>query len=115
MEHRTDDHNDSWLDGAPTWVRVVQAVLIGLVAGLALHALLSMVVLQGSETTAPNAEASPESGTVPPSRIVVEVTPGSALEPASPTGVRTRAMRRESRLAGRLIARSAFSASRAGA
>ena len=20
MEHRTDDHNDSWLDGAPTWV-----------------------------------------------------------------------------------------------
>jgi hypothetical protein len=27
--HQTDDHNDSWLDGAPTWVRVVQAVLIG--------------------------------------------------------------------------------------
>jgi hypothetical protein len=52
MEHRTDDHYDSWLDGAPTWVRVVQAVLIGLVAGLALHALLSMVVLQGSEGAA---------------------------------------------------------------
>ena len=49
MEHQTDDHHDSWLDGAPTWVRVVQAVLIGLVAGLALHVLLSMVVLQGSE------------------------------------------------------------------
>ena len=49
MEHQTDDHYDSWLDGAPTWVRVVQAVLIGLVAGLALHALLSLVVLQGSE------------------------------------------------------------------
>ena len=47
--HQTDDHYDSWLDGAPTWVRVVQAVLIGLVAGLALHALLSLVVLQGSE------------------------------------------------------------------
>jgi hypothetical protein len=53
MEHRTDDHYDSWLDGTPTWVRVIQAVLIGLVAGLALHVLLSMVVLQGSETTAP--------------------------------------------------------------
>jgi hypothetical protein len=52
MEHRTDDHYDSSLDGAPTWVRVVQAVLIGLVAGLALHALLSMVVLQGSEGAA---------------------------------------------------------------
>ena len=49
MKHQTDDHYDSWLDGTPTWVRVVQAVLIGLVAGLALHALLSMVVLQGSE------------------------------------------------------------------
>jgi hypothetical protein len=49
MDHQTDDHYDSWLDGAPTWVRVVQAVLIGLVAGLALHALLSLVVLQGSE------------------------------------------------------------------
>ena len=51
MKHQTDDHYDSWLDGTPTWVRVVQAVLIGLVAGLALHALLSMVVLQGSEGT----------------------------------------------------------------
>ena len=50
MEHRTDEQYDSWLDGAPTWVRVVQAVLIGVVAGLALHALLSMVVLQGSES-----------------------------------------------------------------
>ena len=49
MDHQTDDHYDSWLDGAPTWVRVVQAVLIGLVAGLALHALLSLVVLQGSQ------------------------------------------------------------------
>ena len=49
MDHQTDDRYDSWLDGAPTWVRVVQAVLIGLVAGLALHALLSLVVLQGSE------------------------------------------------------------------
>ena len=33
------------LDGAPTWVRIVQAVLIGLVAGLALHLLMSVVVL----------------------------------------------------------------------
>ena len=36
------------LDGAPTWVRIVQAVLIGLVAGLALHMLLSVVVLGSS-------------------------------------------------------------------
>ena len=33
--------------GAPTWVRVLQAALIGIVAGLALHAILSVVVLQG--------------------------------------------------------------------
>jgi hypothetical protein len=35
--------------GAPTWLRVLQAALIGIVAGLALHALFSIVVLQGSE------------------------------------------------------------------
>jgi hypothetical protein len=49
MDQHPDDRYDSWLEGAPTWVRVVQAVLIGLVAGLALHTLLSLVVLQGSE------------------------------------------------------------------
>lgn len=55
MNHQVDDDRyDSSIDGAPTWVRVIQAILIGLVAGLALHALLSMVVLQGSErVTAP--------------------------------------------------------------
>jgi hypothetical protein len=49
MDQHSNDRYESWLDGAPTWVRVVQAVLIGLFAGLALHALLSMVVLQGSD------------------------------------------------------------------
>jgi hypothetical protein len=52
MNH-PDDRDDSPIDGGPTWVRVVQAVLIGLVAGLALHVLLSMVVLQGREATVP--------------------------------------------------------------
>jgi hypothetical protein len=47
------DRYDSPIDGAPTWVRVIQAIIIGLVAGLALHALLSLVVLQGREMTAP--------------------------------------------------------------
>ena len=49
MDQHSHDRYDSWLDGAPTWVRVIQAVLIGLVAGLALHTLLSLVVLQGAE------------------------------------------------------------------
>ena len=75
MEHRTDDHYDSWLDGAPTWVRVVQAVLIGLVAGLALHALLSMVVLQGSE-----------GATVP--KECRKNTPAKEQQLKAPTGVR---------------------------
>ena len=51
--HEQHDHYDPAIDDAPTWVRIVQAVLIGLVAGLALHVLLSMVVLQGREATAP--------------------------------------------------------------
>jgi hypothetical protein len=54
MHPHSDDRYDAPIEGAPTWVRVVQAMLIGLVAGLALHVLLSMVVLQGSErVTAP--------------------------------------------------------------
>ena len=35
------------IEGAPTWVRALQAALIGIIAGLALHALLSLVVLHG--------------------------------------------------------------------
>lgn len=35
------------LDGAPTWLRVLQAAAIGLVAGLALNALFSIVSVHG--------------------------------------------------------------------
>ena len=77
MEHQTDDHYDSWLDGAPTWVRVVQAVLIGLVAGLALHALLSLVVLQGSRG-GDRAEGVPEGS---PTKAQ-PLKPAAAIRPA---------------------------------
>ena len=53
MDQHHHEPYESPIDGAPTWVRVIQAVLIGLVAGLALHVLLSIVVLQGSEIAAP--------------------------------------------------------------
>jgi hypothetical protein len=47
----TDDRGgyrgEAPIDGAPTWLRALQAALIGVVAGLALHALLSFVVLHG--------------------------------------------------------------------
>lgn len=43
------DYRIAPIDGAPTWVRILQAVVIGIVAGLALQALMSMVVLQKSE------------------------------------------------------------------
>jgi hypothetical protein len=47
----TDEYGrtDAPLEGAPTWVRVLQAAIVGIIAGLALHVLLSMVVLQGRE------------------------------------------------------------------
>ena len=35
------------LQDAPTWVRVLQAAVIGVVAGLALNAIFSMVVVRG--------------------------------------------------------------------
>jgi hypothetical protein len=37
------------LEGAPTWVRIVEAAIVGVIAGFALHALLSVVVLQGKD------------------------------------------------------------------
>lgn len=37
------------IDGAPVWVRATQAAIVGVAAGLALHLLLSLVVLQGTE------------------------------------------------------------------
>ena len=37
------------LEGAPTWVRIVEAAIVGVIAGLALHALLSVVVLHGED------------------------------------------------------------------
>jgi hypothetical protein len=47
----TDMHqpfpDDGVIGGAPIWVRMLQAVVIGLVAGLALNALLSMVTVHG--------------------------------------------------------------------
>src|SRR5688572_20158064 len=53
------------------------------------------------------AAAGPVSGEVPPSRIVLEVIPGSALEPARPTGSTIRARAHEATRAGiRLIRKS---------
>ena len=42
---------DPSLEGAPIWITALQAGAIGLVAGLALNALLSMVVLRGEGMT----------------------------------------------------------------
>ena len=52
-EHRPDE--PAPIEGAPTWIRVVEAALIGVVAGLALNALLSMVVVHGESTRKPAA------------------------------------------------------------
>ena len=37
------------LEGAPTWVRIIEAAVVGVIAGLALHALLSVVILHGQD------------------------------------------------------------------
>jgi hypothetical protein len=49
MTDETHDRHESPVDGAPVWVRALQAAVVGVAAGLALHMLLSMVVLQGKE------------------------------------------------------------------
>jgi hypothetical protein len=40
---------DAPIDGAPIWVRALQAGAVGLAAGLVLHLLLSLVVVQGKD------------------------------------------------------------------
>jgi hypothetical protein len=49
MTDETHDRHDSPIDGAPVWVRALQAAVVGIAAGLALHLLLSLVVVQGKE------------------------------------------------------------------
>lgn len=39
------------LDGAPTWLRALQAALVGVIAGLTLYAIVSFVVLQARDAT----------------------------------------------------------------
>ena len=48
---------DAPIDGAPVWVRALQAAGVGIAAGLALHLLLSLTVLQGQEVTPRHAPA----------------------------------------------------------
>ena len=55
--------------GAPTWLRLLQAAIIGLVAGLALHVLFSMVVLSG-ETPGPKRPGSSQCKKAVPAREV---------------------------------------------
>jgi hypothetical protein len=50
-EHSDDDLFESSIDGAPVGVRILQAAVIGVVAGLALNAIVSMVALHGESLT----------------------------------------------------------------
>jgi hypothetical protein len=49
MTDETHDRHESPIDGAPVWVRALQAAVVGVAAGLVLHMLLSLVVVQGKE------------------------------------------------------------------
>lgn len=49
MTDETHNRHESPIDGAPVWVRALQAAVVGVAAGLVLHMLLSLVVVQGKE------------------------------------------------------------------
>ena len=49
MTDETHDRHESPIDGAPVWVRALEAAVVGVAAGLALHMLISMVTVQGKE------------------------------------------------------------------
>lgn len=41
--------SDIPLDGVPTWVRALQAGIVGMIAGLALYAIMSLAVVQARD------------------------------------------------------------------
>ena len=67
----------------PTWVTAVEAVILGVVAGLALNALVSMVVVQGREQAPTAAPAKSECR---------KQTPRDASTPSRSTAPRTSAV-----------------------
>lgn len=71
------------LAGAPTWVRVLQAAFIGLVAGLAMHVLFSMVTVRG-ETLGQGRPAPSQCKKANPSRDAV--TPRTTVPKVSGLG-----------------------------
>jgi hypothetical protein len=93
MTDDTHDSHESPIDGAPVWVRALQAAVVGIAAGLAIHMLLSLVVLQGKELwsrpTAPAAckknNPAKDSGT-PSGRQTPSVGAVGALVPFVPPG-----------------------------
>ena len=83
MTDEPHDRHESPIEGAPVWVRALQAAVVGIAAGLVLHMLLSLVVVQGrelwsrpaapaackknnpaKETGTPSGRQTPSSGTV---------------------------------------------------
>ncbi len=57
MTRESPQKFESPIDGAPVWVRALQAAVVGVAAGLALHLLLSLVVLQGKDLARPTPPA----------------------------------------------------------
>jgi len=69
---------DSSIDSAPVWVRALQAAIVGIAAGLALHLLLSLVVLQGKELwSRPAAAPTACKKSSPPRETVAPATRGT--------------------------------------
>ena len=91
MTEEPQRKHDSPIEGAPVWVRALQAAIVGVAAGLALHLLLSLVVLQGKElwsrpaapATCKKSAPARETGT-PANRS----TPSVNVAPAGAAGVR---------------------------
>ncbi len=64
-------------DDAPTWLRILQAAVIGVIAGLALNAILSMIVLQGA-VLAPERKGPAECRKSAPAHDAVAPSPSNA-------------------------------------
>jgi hypothetical protein len=71
--------DDTPAEQMPTWVKVLQAAILGVVAGLALNALLSAVGVRGEELSIPKDATPKQCKKQPPPRDAVAPQPGPSV------------------------------------
>ena len=86
MAQNYESLDQSQTELLPTWVAAVPAILIGILAGLILHALVAMVVAQGNEAS-PSRREPVECQKNDPQRLASIPNPQSSIPNPQPRNI----------------------------